>query len=343
MQCANCGMLGHVFRTCSHPITSFGVICHRRNDRGALQYLMVQRRDSLCFVEFVRGKYNLQNRGYIEHLFINMTREERDVIAGKDFQAIWKHLWRQDSRRSFAREYENARAKFAILCEGYWLRRPTESCMMNVDVVLQATEGRERDEPEFGFPKGRRNIHENDIQCACREFREETGISAGALVIKYDAPQGLEETFVGCNQVRYRHVYFSAHLAPRDFAPVRPDVVMTPQSKEVRCVGWYCAEDVRKKLQGNEAREELFERLHAHNVAFYSSAPAAAAPEPEAPAAAPEPEAPAAAAASTAASKAAADAGGAPIEAVREGAVDTMRDAARDVKRDAARDARECS
>ena len=30
--------------------------------------------------------------------------------------------------------------------------------------------------PEWGFPKGRRNMHESDLDCAKREFEEETGI-----------------------------------------------------------------------------------------------------------------------------------------------------------------------
>ena len=30
-------------------------------------------------------------------------------------------------------------------------------------------------EPEWGYPKGRRNYQEKDLHCALREFEEETG------------------------------------------------------------------------------------------------------------------------------------------------------------------------
>ena len=33
-------------------------------------------------------------------------------------------------------------------------------------------------EPEWGFPKGRREYHETDVDCSKREFQEETGISS---------------------------------------------------------------------------------------------------------------------------------------------------------------------
>jgi 8-oxo-dGTP pyrophosphatase MutT (NUDIX family) len=36
-------------------------------------------------------------------------------------------------------------------------------------------------EPEWGFPKGRRNYNEKDIDCALREFSEETGYSKYSL------------------------------------------------------------------------------------------------------------------------------------------------------------------
>ena len=35
--------------------------------------------------------------------------------------------------------------------------------------------------PEWGFPKGRRNYQENDIDCATREWEEETGYSRNQI------------------------------------------------------------------------------------------------------------------------------------------------------------------
>ena len=39
-------------------------------------------------------------------------------------------------------------------------------------------------EPEWGFPKGRRNFQEKDLTCALREFEEETGEVRSAAIFQ---------------------------------------------------------------------------------------------------------------------------------------------------------------
>ena len=58
IRCNNCGKLGHTFKNCKYPITSYGVILYRFvNDKPKI--LMIQRKDSLCYTDFLRGKYNI--------------------------------------------------------------------------------------------------------------------------------------------------------------------------------------------------------------------------------------------------------------------------------------------
>ena len=59
--CNNCGVYGHLFYNCKKPITSFGIICFRINLYNKIEYLMVQRKDSLGYVDFLRGKFNINN------------------------------------------------------------------------------------------------------------------------------------------------------------------------------------------------------------------------------------------------------------------------------------------
>ena len=64
-------------------------------------------------------------------------------------------------------------------------------------------------EQEWGFPKGRRNYKESNINCALREFEEETGYDKQSVsIIKNLLP--FEETFVGSNLKSYKHIYFFA-------------------------------------------------------------------------------------------------------------------------------------
>ena len=53
-------------------------------------------------------------------------------------------------------------------------------------------------EPEWEFPKGRKNIGENDIECAFREFVEETGYTYNNLVLFRNLTP-YEEIFIGSN------------------------------------------------------------------------------------------------------------------------------------------------
>ena len=263
IQCANCGGMGHVYRVCNHPISSFGVICYRLTLGGTPEYLLVQRKDSLCYVEFLRGKYMLQNRGYIMKLLSNMTCGERDRIAAGNFDALWYDFWQSDQTRSFVKEYEQSKARFNTLRDGYHLRTSQDSSRVvffNQATALASTVAR-FDETEWGFPKGRRNINESDLRCACREFKEETGVDIGCIHV-LGSVKPFEEVFNGSNRVRYRHVYYLAHLKHRT-SSAPPPAMDAAQQREIRNVAWFDADGVIARIRSeNVERREMFKRLH---------------------------------------------------------------------------------
>lgn len=211
IRCANCGQIGHVYKICKYPISSFGVICYRKCKNEQIEYLMVQRKFSLCFVEFVRGNYSLQNRSYILRLFANMTTDERTSLLRGPFRRIWDSFWQTNESvisACFIREYNKSLYQYSQLRVGYWLRNPAlpnqffslSRAIIDTHVVHK--------EPEWGFPKGRRNINESDIDCARREFVEETTIDIRD--VSFLDMQPVEETFFGMNRVNYRHTYYVA-------------------------------------------------------------------------------------------------------------------------------------
>ena len=51
--CNNCGNYGHLYKNCRHPILGYGVILYNKD----LKIIMVERKDSLSYIEFMRGKY----------------------------------------------------------------------------------------------------------------------------------------------------------------------------------------------------------------------------------------------------------------------------------------------
>ena len=91
--CNNCGKNGHVFHQCKQPITSIGIIVFRYNDEKKLEYLMIRRKDSLGFVDFMRGKYPLNNKSYIMNTINEMTIDEKNKILSLSFIDLWNYLW----------------------------------------------------------------------------------------------------------------------------------------------------------------------------------------------------------------------------------------------------------
>jgi 8-oxo-dGTP pyrophosphatase MutT (NUDIX family) len=290
VRCANCGGYGHIYRICNHPVTSFGIICFRVSRRGEPEYLMVQRKDSLCYVELIRGKYNLQNRGYITKLLANMTAQERERVLLEDFDSLWRGFWQQcDHSKCFVKEYEQSKARMALLKGGYYLRGAGEGrevAFFDLAGAISSTTPR-HGEAEYGFPKGRRNIDESDVCCACREFCEETGMDiAGVELLRHVKP--FEEVFTGTNRVRYRHVYYVAALRPCDAyeGQQHMPVVDPVQRREVQRVTWFGADAVAARIrEENPERREMFRRVHALVCSLLAPPPPPPPPRPPKPAA----------------------------------------------------------
>ena len=55
--CNNCGNKGHIYKHCKFPVLSYGIICFT-NDK---YILMIQRKDSINYIEFLRGKYKVDD------------------------------------------------------------------------------------------------------------------------------------------------------------------------------------------------------------------------------------------------------------------------------------------
>jgi 8-oxo-dGTP pyrophosphatase MutT (NUDIX family) len=262
--CSNCGGIGHVYRACLEPISSFGIICMRRSASHGVQYLLVQRKDSLCFVEFVRGKYELWNGDYLLYLVSHMTADERTQLLTVPFTEIWRRLWaHKQGNRTFLKEYEQCLGKYEQLVRGVPMSFSGHAKMLMTLRTLLASVPATRvlQEREWGFPKGRRNLNEHDRSCALREFQEETGLSHEAIEL-LDMPC-VEEVFTGCNGVRYRHVYYIAMLKC-DSTPLPPADAL-PAGREIQCTAWFTAEEVAEKIpKHNWERRILF--MYTHDV-----------------------------------------------------------------------------
>ena len=81
--CNNCGKQGHLFHQCNHPIISSGIIAFRKGTEG-IEFLLICRKDSLGYIDFLRGKYPLYNKIYIQNLIDEMTIYEKRSLIKKN-------------------------------------------------------------------------------------------------------------------------------------------------------------------------------------------------------------------------------------------------------------------
>ena len=71
--CNNCGKNGHLFHQCKTPITSIGIILVDVTSRQD-KYLMIRRKDTLGYIDFIRGRYPSNNIGYIMNIINQYIR-----------------------------------------------------------------------------------------------------------------------------------------------------------------------------------------------------------------------------------------------------------------------------
>ncbi len=282
--CSNCGKPGHTLRSCQDPVMSYGVIafrivgstppgissghvegvlCSEREDylglsrAGKIQFMLIQRKDSLSFVEFVRGKYTLDDPTYLRILFENMTVSERQKIVSMEFDELWRSVWGEIPTKTYKNDYEISKVKFAILMGGPSPVAVEAERQVGITIrqLIDETTSQHQ-EPEWGFPKGRRNPNEEDLAVAVREFYEETGVSRSQICIIKNL-QPLEETFFGSNRVHYCHKYFMGYCRPE--LDVSMDNCNHHMLREIGNIGWFSVEEALQKIRPEnvEKREVL--------------------------------------------------------------------------------------
>jgi 8-oxo-dGTP pyrophosphatase MutT (NUDIX family) len=132
-----------------------------------------------------------------------MTTHEKHKLQTKTFQELWRELWGGDGniQPQYKLEESNSRNKFNDLNNG----------TLNELIRICNRDYPDYEEPEWGFPKGRRGFGEKDYECGLRETVEETGFPEHSFVnIKNILP--FCETFIGSNYISYKHQYYLMYM-----------------------------------------------------------------------------------------------------------------------------------
>lgn len=246
LYCVNCGKNNHSLLACTEPNNSYGILCFYKEDLCEAKLLMIRRKNTIPYIDFLRGKYDVNNIKYILDLFTKMTYTEiSNIITLCHFEKLRYNMGlTNNGSRQFKAEYETSELKFNYILKLGILHKiiicinkifassfkvaynlnfiiNTESVLLEYSGIItsqineiETQTGKPPslyEEPEWGLPKGRREERESDLQTAIREFCEETGLHMSNLRI-YKNVIPLEEQYVGMNNVNYKHIYFIAEL-----------------------------------------------------------------------------------------------------------------------------------
>jgi len=252
--CNNCGRSGHLFNLCKMPITSIGVIAFRMRDDEP-EYLMIRRKDTLGHIDFMRGKYSVFNKHYVINMLNQMTRSEKERMKTGNFDELWQNIWSNEPNISplYKGEESTSREKFNQIYKGITAANVTYTLNELID---ESSLHANWDEPEWGFPKGRRNSHEKDYDCALREFQEETGFEKNVLHNLQNVLP-FEEVFTGSNYKSYKHKYYIMFIKNNQVP------AYGYQKSEVSKMEWksfsQCLECIRDY---NVEKKQLITKLH---------------------------------------------------------------------------------
>ena len=301
--CNNCGFYGHGYSQCKYPVYSYGIICFKQdigskntNQIDNTKILMVRRKFSISIIDFllklsktvsVADKNNAGNRqvgsafakqyiwnlDYITTLFERMTVGEREIISKaisqqSDAGTIYKELLCKFNIYGLATkpEYVKNVKFFSILLKGVRLynnqRGIIDGDILSISNLLTTTTC-EYTEPEWGFPKGRRSGCEKNIECATREFREETNLNKKDYnIVPFAFP--LSESYVGSNNISYEVIFYFAKYNAVDTnnGDMNNNVLSVNgkhQKYEIGDIGWFTFKEANDRVRG-------YQRIRKENI-----------------------------------------------------------------------------
>lgn len=210
--------------------------------KDKILFMMVSRKYSLGFIEFLRGRYDCSDVKSIINLFEQMYDSEIRMIKKNQYDdMLYQFLNRNNESKEtvlnriyegkYSSEYCQAKIKFNTLCNPETVQNNDVPLSLNFYVKYIKPKWNNL---EWGFPKGRRDKYfEDNLSCACREFEEETGYIKDNYII-LDKVEPLEELLTGTNGIEYKHVYYLS-LNNRD-----RNIIFSKYDKhEIESIQWF--------------------------------------------------------------------------------------------------------
>lgn len=237
---------------------------------GGVLYQLCQKRNSIPFIEFLKN--NIDKKDLPSYINL-MTVHERKICVSYYNSRSFRKLWTDTFDGIFANVEKD---KFPISNTNV---PPSISKADRVDRLLGTERAfydniREHMQLfklpgggelslQWEFPKGRKNWStEADIECALREFTEETGIDRKFITLINHPP--FSTTYIGMNGHIYNSTYFIAESQEVPKIPVWYSSIGSQRykiSNEISRIGYFSYEECMKIL--DNTRKDLLKEINA--------------------------------------------------------------------------------
>ncbi len=157
-----------------------------------IKFLLVKRRYSLNYIDFIRGNYNINNLNHIYNMCSLMSIDETNLIKNNNFNKLWEDLWLKNAyKKRYLDEMYKSEKKFNYLKK--------KGLLDKISSIYNST--------EWEIPKGKKNTNETHLDCAIREFKEETLLDKSNYDL-IDILDPIHDNFIGTNGKEYTHIFY---------------------------------------------------------------------------------------------------------------------------------------
>jgi 8-oxo-dGTP pyrophosphatase MutT (NUDIX family) len=197
-----------------------------------IYFLLVNRRCSLNYIDFIRGKYNVNDVNSIYNICSLMSSTEIEMIKNNDFNNLWSELWLKNAfKKKYLEEMKQSNFKFTHLKKNGILDK--------IKTEYSST--------EWEIPKGRKNYNETNLKCAIREFEEETSLKNDDYHI-ITSLDPIHDLFIGTNNKEYKHIFYTS-IANQDINNI---IVNNNEISEVKWCKWSELNDLIRPYNNNK-------------------------------------------------------------------------------------------
>lgn len=233
---------------------SCGIACLRTDSKNQLEILLVKKRYTYEFCDFVLGNYDSSSRESINtsvrKLVNNMTIHEKIDILSLNFDTMWFKIWLEspilksykpiintenayDTLKKI-KSYEKKKKKFTnvfLRDNGERLKNIVLNSKNNTSIELM-----------WEIPKGRKRKIETNLDCAIREFKEETNIEQDNYNILFDINPIIET--LNSSNTTYIHKYFVAYSTYQS-KPELKIIKNLSQVTEISSIKWLKLNEIK--------------------------------------------------------------------------------------------------